>query len=65
MGKLFNNNHKKTENQKKKQHYILKNSIKTMNKHLSDLSVSLSGEFSFENTSAFFRRFNNSDLEMF
>ncbi|WP_309607597.1 hypothetical protein [Flavobacterium sp.] len=65
MKNLFNNNHKKVENQKKNQKYILKNSIKVMNKHLSDLSVSLSGEFSFQNTNLFFRRFNNSDLEMF
>lgn len=65
MKNLFNNNHKRTENQKKKQCYVLKDSIKTINKHLSGLSVSLSGEFAFENTNALFRRFNNSDLELF
>lgn len=65
MRNLFNKNHKKTENQKKKQSYVLKDSIKTINKHLSDLSVSLSGEFAYENTNTLLRRFNNSDLEMF
>jgi hypothetical protein len=62
---MFNNNHKKTENQKKNQPYVLKDSIKTINKHLSGLSVSLSGEFTFKNTNGYSRRFNNSDLELF
>ena len=65
MRNLFNKNHKKTENQKKNQQYVLKDSIKTINKHLSDLSVSLSGEFAYENTNTFFRKVNNSDLELF
>ena len=65
MKNLFNKNHKKTENQKKKQRYVLKDSIKTINMHLSDLSVSLSGEFTFKNTNAYLRRFYNSDLELF
>ena len=65
MRNLFNKNHKKTENQKKNQQYVLKDSIKTINKHLSDLSVSLSGDFAIEYRNSFFRRFNNSDLELF
>ena len=65
MKNIFNNNHKRTENQKKNQQYVLKDSIKTINKHLSGLSVSLSGDFAIEYRNTFFRRVNNSDLEMF
>ena len=65
MRNIFNNNHKRTKNQKKNQQYVLKDSIKTINKHLSGLSVSLSGDFAIEYRNTFFRRVNNSDLEMF
>ncbi|WP_395077806.1 hypothetical protein [Flavobacterium sp.] len=65
MGKLFCNKYKKIDNQKNNQKYILKNSINVINKHLLDLSVSLSGDFAIEYRNSFFQRFNNSDLEMF
>lgn len=65
MKKLFINNQKRCKNQKPNTNYILIDSIKTINPNLSDLSVSLSGEFMFKNRTAFFPKFTNSDLEVF
>lgn len=65
MKNPFNNNLKKTKNPKKNTNYILQDSINIMNKHLSNLSVSISGEFTFTNPTILYRRFYSSDLEMF
>ena len=65
MKNLIKSHPKQYMNAKNIKNYILLDSIKTINKHLSDLSVSLSGEFTFKNTNAYLRRFNNSDLELF
>ena len=56
---------KKNQIQKKSKKIILQNSIKAINNHFSDLSVSISGEFEFTNPTILYRRFYSSDLEMF
>ncbi len=58
-------NTKKAKNLKKSTNYTLQDSINTINKHISDLSVSISGEFEFTNYSILFRKYYSSDLEMF
>lgn len=50
---------------KKLKYFLLKNPIKIVNNHFPDLSVSISGEFEFTNTTILFRRYYTSDLEMF
>jgi hypothetical protein len=58
-------NNKKRKNSKANKNYILKDSIKTINKNFFNLSVSLSGEFAFVNTISLNRKLYNSNVEMF
>ena len=52
---------KKNKNSK----YHLQNSNKSINKHSSDTSISLSGELTFNNAILVQRQFYNSGFEMF
>ncbi len=45
--------------------YILQDSIKTINKHFSDLSISISGELTFNNSILYKRQFHKIEFEMF
>jgi hypothetical protein len=56
---------RKNQIQKKRKKIILQDSINTINNHFSNLSVSISGEFEFTNTTILYRRFYSSELEMF
>lgn len=63
MKNLFNKNQKRIKNPKG--NYILKDSIKAINKHFSDLSISIAGEFTNQNSILIKRQYFKSDFEMF
>ena len=50
---------------KKSNCFLLKDSIKTINKHISDLSISIAGEFTHQNSILIRRQYFKSDFEMF
>lgn len=50
---------------KKPKNYILKDSIKVINKHISDLSISISGELAFNNPILFQRKNQKLNLDLF
>lgn len=56
---------RKNQIQKKSKKTVLRDSMKAINNHFSNLSVSISGEFTFTNPTILHRRFYSSDLEMF
>jgi hypothetical protein len=60
MRKLFS---KKTNN--KNRNYILKDSIKVINKHISDFSISISGELAFNNPILYQRKNQQLNLDLF
>lgn len=45
--------------------FLLKDSIKAINKHFSDLSISISGELIHQNVILIKRQYFKSDFEMF
>ena len=45
--------------------FLLKDSIKAINKHFFDLSISLSGELMYQNSILIQRQYFKSDFEMF
>jgi hypothetical protein len=49
----------------KKNSYILKDSIKLINKNWSEFSISISGDFSFDKINFFCKKLTNSEFEMF
>jgi hypothetical protein len=49
----------------KKKSYILKDSIKLINKNWSEFSISISGDFSFDKINFFCKKLTNSEFEMF
>ncbi len=58
---------KNTKNNKLKKSncFILKDSIKVINKHFSELTISISGELAFGNTILIQRHFYKNNFEMF
>ena len=50
---------------KKSNCFLLKDSIKTINKHFSDLSISISGELTFNDSILYKRQFHKIEFEMF
>ncbi len=50
---------------KKSNCFVLKDSIKAINKHFSDLSISISGELMHQNSILIKRQYFKSDFEMF
>ncbi len=50
---------------KKANCFILKDSIKAINKHFSDLSISIAGEFTHQNSILIRRQYFKSDFDMF
>lgn len=55
----------KNNKPKKSNCFLLKDSKKAINKHFSELSISIAGEFTLNNAILFQRQFYRSDLEMF